>query len=78
MESITIIPKNEKQYSVIKAFLKEMKIKFKTSSEVEEDNPRMSEEEFYAKIDLAVQQAVEGKGRLVKTKKDLHNYLDSL
>lgn len=74
MESITILPKNEKQFSVIKAFLKEMKIKFTT----EKDETLMSEKEFYDKIDEAIKEVEEGKGTLVKTKKELHDYLDSL
>ena len=51
MENIIIIPDSTVQSSVIKAFLKEMKIRF----EVEKDDSKMSEEEFYAKIDEANQ-----------------------
>ncbi len=57
MENIIIIPKNEKQFSAIKTFLEEMKIRFKTEKE---DDTLMTEEEFYAKIDNAKQQIKEG------------------
>ena len=74
MEQIIIIPKNEKQSSIIKAFLEEMKIHFKTG----QDNSQMSEDEFYVKIDKAKQQVREGKGRLIKNKEELDAYLNSL
>lgn len=57
MENIIIIPQSEKQSSVIKAFLEEMKIHFK----VKNDNELMSEDEFYAKIDKSIKQSEEGK-----------------
>lgn len=57
MDQIIIIPKTEKQSSVIQAFLREMKIRFNTKS----DDTQMSEEEFYAKIDESIKQAEEGK-----------------
>lgn len=57
MESITIYPKNEKQKNLIKALLEEMKVRF----QVNEDDTKMSEEEFYSQIDEAILQAEEGK-----------------
>ncbi len=57
MENIIIIPESKKQSSVIKAFLKEMKIRF----EVEKDDTEMTKEEFFAKIDRAKQEGKEGK-----------------
>lgn len=75
MENIIIMPKSEKQFSAIKTFLEEMKIRFKTEKK---DDSLLTEEEFYAKIDRAKQQAKEGKGTLIKTKEELHAYLDSI
>ncbi len=57
MENIIIIPESKKQSAVIKAFLKEMKIRF----EVEKDDTEMTKEEFFAKIDRAKQEVKEGK-----------------
>ncbi|HAV03135.1 MAG TPA: hypothetical protein DCW95_08140 [Chryseobacterium sp.] len=57
MENIIIIPESKKQSSVIKAFLKEMKIRF----EVEKDDTEMTKEEFFAKVDRAKQEVKEGK-----------------
>ena len=57
MENIIIIPESKKQSSVIKAFLKEMKVRF----EVEKDDTEMTKEEFFAKIDRAKQEVKEGK-----------------
>lgn len=57
MESITIYPKNEKQKSLLKSLLEEMKVRFEMSKA---DDTLMTENEFYAKIDRAVQQAEEG------------------
>ena len=58
MENIIIIPENKKQFSAIKTFLEEMKIRFRTEKK---DDAQMTEEEFYAKIDEAKQQVKEGK-----------------
>ncbi len=57
MENIIIIPESKKQSSVIKVFLKEMKIRF----EVEKDDTEMTKEEFFAKVDRAKQEVKEGK-----------------
>lgn len=57
MENIIIIPESKKQSSVIKAFLKEMKIRF----EVEKDDTEMTKEEFFANVDRAKQEVKEGK-----------------
>ncbi|MFT4094511.1 MAG: hypothetical protein QM640_12810 [Niabella sp.] len=58
MENIVIIPESKKQFSAIKAFLEEMKIRFKTEKQ---DDALMTEAEFYAKIDRSIKQAEEGK-----------------
>ncbi|MFA7446457.1 MAG: DUF2683 family protein [Flavobacteriaceae bacterium] len=58
MENIIITPENKKQFTAIKNFLEEMKIRFRTEKE---DDTLMTEEEFYAKIDKSKQQAREGK-----------------
>lgn len=63
--------------SVLKAFLAEMKVKFTTTKQEAEDT-QMTEEAFYARIDLAIKQAEAGEGTLVKTSEELHTYLDSL
>ena len=60
MEPIIIYPKNPHQYSVIKALLEEMKVKFKTPVK-ENDETLMTEEAFYAKINSAAKQAEAGK-----------------
>jgi len=57
METITIYPKNEKQKSLLKSLLEEMKIRFDIAKS---DDTLMSKEEFYAKIDRSIQQAKEG------------------
>lgn len=57
MESITIYPKSEKQKSLLKSLLEEMKVRFEIS---DPDETLMSEEEFYAKIDRSIQQAENG------------------
>lgn len=75
MENIIIMPENKKQFSAIKTFLEEMKIRFKTEKQ---DDALMTEEAFYAKIDRAKQQVREGKGTLVRTEEELHAYLHSL
>ncbi len=76
MENITIYPKSEKQKSLLKSLLEEMKVRFEIRKS--DDDTLMSEEEFYAKIDRAKQQAREGKGTLIKTKEELRAYLHSL
>lgn len=75
MESITIYPKSEKQKTLLKSLLEEMKVRFEISRS---DDTLMEEEEFYAKIDRAKQQAKDGKGIHVKTKEELQAYLNSL
>ncbi len=57
MENIIIIPETERQASVIKAFLEEMKIHFK----VKNNDSLMSEDEFYEKIEASIKQTDEGK-----------------
>ncbi len=74
MENIIIIPESKKQSSVIKAFLKEMKVRF----EVEKDDTEMTKEEFFAKIDRAKQEVKEGKVTRINTTEELHAFLKNL
>lgn len=58
MESITIYPKNEKQKSLLKSLLEEMKVRFEIA--VSKDETLLSEKEFFAKIDKSITQAENG------------------
>jgi len=58
MESITIYPKNEKQKSLIKSLLEEMKVRFEMGIT---DETFLTEDEFIAKIDKSIRQAESGK-----------------
>lgn len=59
MDSITIYPKNEKQKSLLKSLLEEMKVRFEIGKSEEET--LLSENEFIAKIDKSILQADSGK-----------------
>lgn len=67
MESITIYPKNEKQKSLLKALLEEMKVKFEVASS--KDKTLLSEKEFFEKIDHSISQAECGKTRTLSKDK---------
>lgn len=56
METITIYPKDQKQRSLLKSLLEEMKVHFKMGRS--EDT--LSEEAFYLKIDKSIKQAEAG------------------
>lgn len=58
MESITIYPKSEKQKSLLKSLLEEMKVRFEISSS--KDDRLLSEKDFFAKIDNSISQAENG------------------
>lgn len=71
MENIIVYPKNKKQKNLLQSLFKEMNIRF----EIEEnDDTRMTKEEFYTKIEEAKQEAREGKVTRVK-KEDLKSFL---
>jgi hypothetical protein len=57
MESITIYPDNEKQKSLLKSLLEEMKVRFEISKP---NNALLSETDFYNKINKSIQQAENG------------------
>ncbi|WP_312761352.1 DUF2683 family protein [Epilithonimonas sp.] len=58
MESIIIYPKDEKQKSLLKSLLEELKVRFEIG---ENDETLLSEEDFYKKIDKSIEQAESGK-----------------
>ncbi len=58
MESITVYPKNEKQKSLLKSLLEEMKVRFEIESSKEDT--LLSEKDFFAKIDKSIEQAEKG------------------
>jgi hypothetical protein len=58
MESITVYPKNEKQKSLLKSLLEEMKVRFEIASL--KDDKSLSEKDFFAKIDKSISQAANG------------------
>lgn len=59
MESITIYPKDEKQKSLLKSLLQELKVHF----EIDDNNDKslLSEKDYYTKIDKSIAQAENGK-----------------
>ena len=59
MESITIYPKNEKQKSLLKSLLEELKVLFVMAEK--NDETLLSKDEFYRKIDKSIKQAEAGK-----------------
>ena len=61
MENIIIMPETNQQSSMVKTFLKEMKVRFK----VKEDDTNMTKEEFFKKIDEAKQEVRDGKTTLL-------------
>ncbi len=58
MERITIYPKNERQKSLLKSLLEELKVPYEISAQNES---LLTENEFYAKIDRSIKQAEAGK-----------------
>ena len=58
MESITVYPKNAKQKSLLKSLLEEMKVRFEIASG--KDETKLSEKDFFAKIDKSISQAENG------------------
>jgi hypothetical protein len=58
METITIYPKNEKQKSLLKSLLEEMKIRFEIENKSEK--AILSKSEFLTKIDKSILQADAG------------------
>jgi hypothetical protein len=59
MDSITIYPKNEKQKTLLKSLLEEMKVHFEVGKSDQET--LLSKSEFVAKIDQSILQAASGK-----------------
>ncbi len=55
MESITIYPKNERQKSLLKSLLEELKVRFEMG-----DDALLSEKEYFSKIDKSIEQAENG------------------
>lgn len=66
MESITIYPNNERQKTLLKSLLEELKVRFEVS---EIENPLLSEEGFYAKIDKSIAQSEAGKTKILSKDK---------
>ena len=58
MDSITIYPKDEKQKSLLKSLLEEMKVRFEVGHSI--DKTLFTESEFYEKIDRSITQAERG------------------
>ncbi len=63
MEAITIYPKNEKQKSLLKSLLEEMKIRFEFAKN--ESKEVLTEKEFFSKLNKSIKQAESGKRKIV-------------
>lgn len=61
MDSITIYPENEKQKSLLKSLLKEMRVRFEIGKS--DDQILLSEDDFIAKINTSIEQADSGNSR---------------
>jgi hypothetical protein len=71
LKPIIIVPKSEKQKSLIEIFLKALDLEWN-------DETKMSEIEYFKKLDNALEQAKKGKVTRVKSKEELQSFLDSL
>jgi uncharacterized protein YlxP (DUF503 family) len=67
MESITVYPKNEKQKSLLKSLLEEMKVRFEIATS--KDETILSEKDFFSKIDESISQAENGKTKILSKDK---------
>jgi hypothetical protein len=63
MESFTIYPKNEKQKSLLKSLLEEMKIRFVLESD--DEDTKYSADHYFSKIDKSIEQASQGKRKKI-------------
>ncbi|WP_304065995.1 DUF2683 family protein [Pedobacter glucosidilyticus] len=72
MDSITIYPKNDKQKSLLKSLLEEMKVRFEVVKL--DDETFLSEDEFVAKISKSMKQADLGKVKSL-TKEEQKKFL---
>jgi len=72
MDNIIIYPKNEKQKSLLKSLLEEMKVRFEI--EKSDEDTLLSESEFISKIDKSIDQAESGKTRTL-TKEQQKKFL---
>lgn len=72
MDSITIYPKNDKQKSLLKSLLEEMKVRFEVIKL--DDETFLSEDEFVAKIGKSMKQADLGKVKSL-TKEEQKKFL---
>jgi hypothetical protein len=72
METITIYPKNEKQKSLLKSLLEEMKIRFEIGKT--DEQALLTEDEYIAKLEKSIQQANSGKTKKLE-KSDQKQFL---
>jgi hypothetical protein len=63
MESITVYPKSERQKSLLKSLLEEMKVRFEVVQF--SDESLLSEKEFFSKIDKSLAQVKAKKTRIL-------------
>lgn len=63
MNAITIFPENEKQDSLLRNLLEELKIRFEV--EKIEDETLLSEKEFVEKINHSIEQFKKGEARTI-------------
>lgn len=71
MDSIIVYPKDNKQKSLLKSLLKEMKIRYDVK---ESDETLLSEEDFFHKIDKSIKQAESGETKKI-TKQEQEDLL---
>lgn len=72
MESITIYPKNEKQKSLLKSLLEEIKVRFEIASD--KDETLLDKQAYFDKIDKSISQIESGNTRTL-SKDDQKEFL---
>ncbi len=55
-----------------------LKANIKLNNPIKQDNTLVSKEEFFAKIDLSLQQYTEGKFKTLEPNTDVHQFLTDL
>ena len=75
MDTIIAYPTNTQQFSLLQAFMEEMKVRFSIKKEKKKDDSLFTKEAYFAMLDASIQQAKEEKVHRMKENQSVKEFL---
>ena len=78
MNTITAHPTTTQQFSLIQAFMEDIKVRFSIKKEKKKDDSLFTKEAYFAMLDESIKSAEQGNYTTIRSKQELKQFFEQL